>query len=40
MKLNMKSPRIRNNPPNSTQGKVHGLALLHMELDVPDNLLK
>jgi hypothetical protein len=22
------------------QGKVHGLALLHMELDVPDNLLK
>lgn len=21
------------------QGKVHGLALLHMELDVPDNLL-
>jgi hypothetical protein len=22
------------------QGKVHGLAMLHMELDVPDNLLK
>ena len=22
------------------QGKVHGLALLHMELDVPDSLLK
>ena len=22
------------------QGKVHGLALLHMEIDVPDNLLK
>jgi hypothetical protein len=22
------------------QGKVHGLALLHMELDVPDHLLK
>jgi hypothetical protein len=22
------------------QGKVHGLAMLHMELDVPDNLLR
>lgn len=22
------------------QGKVHGLAILHMEIDVPDNLLK